>query len=131
MINALFLIPVTQFSSITLELWVSVCVRRITSVPNNDIYVSVQPLEGFQHLAEQTFQGEHFLHQEAFHSCLLSAGGVNALSRLPPHQDLMLEFWTHRAGEAHSCWMHVKHKRSLAGGGGAEVATCSGGLSPG
>lgn len=51
------------------------------------------PLEGFHHLAEQTFQVEDFLHQEAFHSCLLSAGGVNALSRLPPNQDLMLEFW--------------------------------------
>lgn len=60
------------------------------------------PLEGFHHLAEQTFQVEDFLHQEAFHSCLLSAGRVDALSRLPPNQDLMLEFWrnkTNRAGE--------------------------------
>lgn len=79
------------------------------SILNNEIF---QPLEGFHHLAQQTFQVEDFLHQEAFHSRLLSAGRVNALSRLPPNQDLMLELWTKRAGETDARLVHVKHMRS-------------------
>lgn len=72
----------------------------------------VQPLEGFHQLAQQILQVEDLLHQEAFHSRLLSAGRVNALSRLPPHQDLMLEFWksmTPRAEEKNCSLMHLKH----------------------
>lgn len=55
--------------------------------------VVLQPLEGFHQLAQQILQVEDLLHQETLHRRLLSAGRVNALSRLPPHQDLMLEFW--------------------------------------
>lgn len=74
-------------------------------------------MEGFHHLAEQTFQVEDFLHQEAFHSCLLSAGGVDALSRLPPDQDLMLEFWRDKQDKQSSrekagSLVHVKHMYS-------------------
>lgn len=55
--------------------------------------VVLQPLEGLHQLAQQILQVEDLLHQETFHRRLLSAGRVDALSRLPPHQDLMLEFW--------------------------------------
>lgn len=50
------------------------------------------PVEGLHHLAEQTLQVEDLLHQEALHRRLLPAGRVDALSRLPPDQNLVLEF---------------------------------------
>lgn len=64
--------------------------KRVTNL------VFSPPLEGFHQLAQQILQVEDLLHQEALHRRLLSAGWVNALSRLPPHQDLMLEFWKSR-----------------------------------
>lgn len=75
-----------------------------------------QPLEGLHHLAQQTLQVEDFLHQEAFHRRLLPAGGVNALSRLPPHQDFMLEFWTQTGGDTHT---HTCLARALGEAGAA------------
>lgn len=98
--------------NILFQVIVKATISSNSSILNNEIF---QPLEGFHHLAEQTFQVEDFLHQEAFHSRLLSAGGVNALSRLPPNQDLVLEFWTSRtkrAGETDARLVHVKHMRS-------------------
>lgn len=50
-------------------------------------------MEGFHHLAEQTLKVQDFLHEEAFDGRLLSAGRVDALSRLPPNQDLVFELW--------------------------------------
>lgn len=71
-----------------------------------------QPLEGFHQLAQQILQVEDLLHQQAFDRRLLSAGRVDALSRLPPHQDLMLEFWkskTPRAEENNRSGTNLKH----------------------
>lgn len=49
------------------------------------------PLEGPHQLAQQTLQVEDLLHQETLDGRLLAAGWVDALSRLPPHQDFVLE----------------------------------------
>lgn len=58
------------------------------------------PLEGPHHLAQQTLQVEDLLHQETLDRRLLAAGRVDALSRLPPHQDFVLELWDGGAGDS-------------------------------
>lgn len=51
------------------------------------------PLEGPHQLAQQTLQVKDLLHQETLDCRLLAASGVDALSRLPPHQNFVLELW--------------------------------------
>lgn len=54
--------------------------------------MSVAPLEGLELLAQEAFQIEHLLHKKTLDGSLLSAGRVNAMGCLPPHQNLMLQF---------------------------------------
>lgn len=49
------------------------------------------PLEGPELLAQEALQVENLLHEKTLDGGLLSAGGVDPLCCLSPHQNLMLQ----------------------------------------
>lgn len=53
--------------------------------------VCAVPLEGLELLAQETLQVENLLHEKTLDSSLLSAGGVDPLRRLSPHQNLVFQ----------------------------------------